>query len=92
VNAPVNHSRVSALNPASGSMPAWAPAVLAPSGAGAAVLIRVFAGMHPSCLALRTIQPGYEKHRMNHRTAHGWQVDCHAALRCHYAVRRRGGR
>src|SRR5690242_6249078 len=64
VNAPVNHSRVSALNPASGSMPGWAPAVLAPLGAGAregaAPLVRVFAGMYPSCLALRTIQPGRE--------------------------------
>src|SRR5689334_20994274 len=57
VNAPVNHSRVSALNPARASMPAWAPAVLAPSGAGAALLVRDFAGMHPSCLALRTVQP-----------------------------------
>src|SRR5215471_7057419 len=59
VNAPVNHSRVSALNPARGSMPALAPEVLAPSGAGAregtALPVRVFAGMHPSCLALRTI-------------------------------------
>src|SRR5690349_14944577 len=60
VNAPSNHSRVSALNPARGSMPACAPDVLAPSGArgGAAPLVRVFARMHPSCLALRTIQPG----------------------------------
>src|SRR5690242_14291760 len=62
VNAPANHSRVSALNPAKGSMPALAPAVLAPSGAGArggaALPVRVFARMHPSCLALRTVQPG----------------------------------
>src|SRR5215471_17681427 len=35
VNAPVNHSRVSGLNPASGSWPAGAPAVLAPPAAGA---------------------------------------------------------
>jgi len=91
-NAPVNHSRVSALNPARGSVPAPAPAVLAPSAAGArggaALPLRVFAGMHPSCLAPRTVQPGRqhlrqsiqampydEKHRMTHRTAHGWRRD-----------------
>src|SRR5215475_12659672 len=62
VNAPVNHSRVSAPNPARGSAPAGAPAARALSRAaaraGAVLLVRVFAGMHPSCLALRTIQPG----------------------------------
>src|SRR6516165_1009172 len=64
VNAPLNHSRVSALNPASGSLPARAPAVLAPSAAGARggtlLLVRVFAGMHPSCLALRTIPSAHQ--------------------------------
>src|SRR5215472_11293171 len=62
VNAPVNHSRVSAPNPARGSVPGPASAVPAPSAAGArggaALLLRVFAGMHPSCLALQTVQPG----------------------------------
>src|SRR5215831_15017071 len=60
VNAPVNHSRVSALNPARGSAPARLAAGRAPSGAaarggGASLLVRVFAGMHPSCPALQTI-------------------------------------
>src|SRR5262244_997580 len=59
-NAPVNHSRVSGPNPDRGSVPAPAVAAAAPSAAvvrdGAALLVRVFAGMHPSCLALGTIQ------------------------------------
>src|SRR5262249_59500094 len=61
-NAPVTPSRVSALNPAGGPAPAGAPAARALSRAaaraGAVLPVRVFAGMHPSCLALRTIQPG----------------------------------
>ena len=55
VNAPVNHSLASVLNPASGSVPGAAP--LAAGAGGAALLARVFAGIPPSCPAPRTIQP-----------------------------------
>src|SRR6516165_3764968 len=59
VNAPLNHSRVSVLNLASGSvLAAGVPAApAARARGGAPLLAEVLAGISPSCPAPRTIQP-----------------------------------
>src|SRR5215467_11026932 len=64
LNAPVNHSRMSALNPRRGSGPAPAcPAASTSGGAGSvtASVTEDLAGTYPSCLVLPTFRTAPER-------------------------------